>query len=82
MSTVRLISPEQAPLAPAPAPDVDPETGSLLSQEDIKTLESFIGDVSGYFYRALDVYKRQDLNRPSSGQSSSSKLCVPYTLSR
>ena len=54
VSTVRLISPEEAPLAPAPAPDVDPETGSLLSREDIKTLESFIGDVSGYFYRALD----------------------------
>ena len=30
-------------------PEVDPETGSLLSPEDIRALESFCGDVSSYF---------------------------------
>ena len=32
-----------------PEPEVDPETGSLLSAEDIRTLEGFCGDVSSYF---------------------------------
>ena len=32
-----------------PEPEVDPETGSLLSTEDIRTLEGFCGDVSSYF---------------------------------
>ncbi len=30
-------------------PQVDPETGSLLSAADIQTLESFCGDVASYF---------------------------------
>ena len=34
---------------PEEEPQVDPETGSLLSAADIKTLESFCGDVAGYF---------------------------------
>ena len=39
-----------------PEPEVDPETGSLLSAEDVRALEDFCGDVSGYFgkmYRCL-----------------------------
>ena len=32
-----------------PEPQVDPETGSLLSVQDIRTLESFEGEVSSYF---------------------------------
>ncbi len=35
------------------APEVDPETGSLLSAEDIETLESFDEGVSGYFGKML-----------------------------
>ena len=31
------------------APEVDPETGSLLSRADIETLESFCGDTASYF---------------------------------
>ena len=34
-------------------PEVDPQTGSLLSAQDIKTLESFTDDVSGYYGRML-----------------------------
>ena len=34
-------------------PEVDPETGSLLSAEDIETLESFEDGVSGYFGKML-----------------------------
>ena len=34
-------------------PEVDPETGSLLSAEDIQTLESFDDGVSGYFGKML-----------------------------
>ena len=34
-------------------PEVDPETGSLLSAEDIETLESFDDGVSGYFGKML-----------------------------
>ena len=34
-------------------PDVDPETGSLLSSEDIETLESFDEGISGYFGKML-----------------------------
>ena len=30
-------------------PQLDPETGSLLSAADIRTLEGFCGDVAGYF---------------------------------
>ncbi len=40
-------------------PEVDPETGSLLSAEDIRTLEGFCGDVSSYFgkmYRWLEDF--------------------------
>ncbi len=36
-----------------PEPEVDPETGSLLSTEDIKTLESFHEGISGYFGKML-----------------------------
>ena len=36
-----------------PEPEVDPETGSLLSAEDIEILESFNEGVSGYFGRML-----------------------------
>ena len=32
-------------------PQVDPETGSLLSAADIQTLESFCGDTASYFGR-------------------------------
>ena len=42
-----------------PEPEVDPETGSLLSAEDIRTLEGFCGDVSSYFgkmYRWLEDF--------------------------
>ena len=42
-----------------PEPEVDPETGSLLSAEDIRTLEGFYGDVSSYFgkmYRWLEDF--------------------------
>ena len=34
-------------------PEVDPETGSLLSAEDIETLESYDEGVSGYFGKML-----------------------------
>ncbi len=34
-------------------PEVDPETGSLLSAEDIETLESFADGISGYFGKML-----------------------------
>ena len=34
-------------------PEVDPQTGSLLSAQDIETLESFTDDVSGYYGRML-----------------------------
>ena len=34
-----------------PEPDIHAETGSLLSAEDIKTLESFDEGVSGYFWK-------------------------------
>ena len=34
-------------------PEVDPETGSLLSAQDVKTLESFDEGVSGYFGKML-----------------------------
>ena len=36
-----------------PEPDIHEETGSLLSAEDIKTLESFDEGVSGYFGKML-----------------------------
>ena len=36
-----------------PEPDIHEETGSLLSAEDIATLESFDEGVSGYFWRML-----------------------------
>ena len=36
-----------------PEPDIHEETGSLLSKEDIETLESFDEGVSGYFWRML-----------------------------
>ena len=36
-----------------PEPEVDPETGSLLSAEDIEVLESFDEGVSGYFGKML-----------------------------
>ena len=42
-----------------PEPEVDPETGSLLSAEDIRTLEGFCGDVSSSFgkmYRWLEDF--------------------------
>lgn len=39
--------------APEVTPKVDPETCSLLSAEDIKTLESFDEGVSGYFGKML-----------------------------
>ena len=35
-------------------PEVDPQTGSLLSAQDIETLESFTDDVSGYYGRMLN----------------------------
>ena len=44
--TVRLLDREE--------PEVDPETGSLLSRADIEQLESFDNGRSGYFYRMLD----------------------------
>lgn len=34
-------------------PEVDPETGSLLSVQDIEILESFDEGVSGYFGKML-----------------------------
>ena len=34
-------------------PEVDPQTGSLLSAQDIETLESFTDDVAGYYGRML-----------------------------
>ena len=43
-------------------PEVDPETGSLLSAEDIETLESFDEGTSGYFgkmLRWLDDFTQQ-----------------------
>ena len=44
-----------------PEPDIHEETGSLLSKEDIETLESFDEGVSGYFGKMLhwlgDVFK-------------------------
>ena len=36
-----------------PEPQVDPETGSLLSAQDIRALESFEGEVSSYFGKML-----------------------------
>lgn len=48
VGTVRLLSRDDEP------PEVHPETGSLLSPEDIATLESFSGDSRGYFGRMLD----------------------------
>ena len=36
-----------------PEPDIHEETGSLLSAEDIETLESFDEGVSGYFWKML-----------------------------
>lgn len=48
MGTVRLLSRDDEP------PEVHPETGSLLSPEDIATLQSFSGDSRGYFGRMLD----------------------------
>ena len=36
-----------------PEPDIHEDTGSLLSAEDIETLESFDDGVSGYFWRML-----------------------------
>ena len=36
-----------------PEPDIHEETGSLLSAEDIETLESFDEGTSGYFWRML-----------------------------
>ena len=36
-----------------PEPDIHKETGSLLSAEDIETLESFDEGTSGYFWRML-----------------------------
>ena len=38
-------------------PEVDPETGSLLSAQDIETLESFDNGVSGYFGKMLQWLK-------------------------
>lgn len=34
-------------------PEVDPETGSLLSAQNIETLESFEDGISGYFGKIL-----------------------------
>ena len=34
-------------------PDIHEETGSLLSAEDIETLESFVGEISGYYGKML-----------------------------
>ena len=34
-------------------PEVDPETGSLLSMQNIETLESFQDEISGYFGQML-----------------------------
>ena len=45
--TVRLFSRDDT------EPEVDPETGSLLSREDLNTLESFCEGSSGYFYKML-----------------------------
>lgn len=36
-----------------PDPELDPETGSLLSSKDIETLDSFAGTVAGYFGKML-----------------------------
>lgn len=36
-----------------PEPDIHEETGSLLSAEDIETLESYDDGISGYFWRML-----------------------------
>ena len=48
VGTVRLVSRDVDP------DQVHPETGSLLSPEDIAALESFSGDSRGYFGRMLD----------------------------
>lgn len=51
VGSVRLLNRETEPDTP---PEVHPETGSLLSPEDIQTLEGFCEENTGYFYAMLD----------------------------
>lgn len=49
VGTVRLWNAEEAK-----EPEVHPETGSLLSPEDIAAMESYLEASSGYFYQVLE----------------------------
>ena len=48
--TVRLLNRE-------PQPQIHEETGSLLSQEEIETMESLVGEASGYYGRMFEYIR-------------------------
>ena len=55
VASVRLLGREEEP---EEDPQVHPETGSILSQEDLDTLESFVGETKGYYGRMLDYLQK------------------------
>ena len=65
VGSVRLLNREPEPDTP---PEVHPETGSLLSPEDIQTLEGFCEESTGYFYAMLDHLQTLIQNRAAEGR--------------
>ena len=55
VASVRLLGREEEPEEDA---QVHPETGSILSREDLDTLESFVGETKGYYGRMLDYLQK------------------------